>query len=307
VGVGNGTDALTLALRAYGVGKGDEVITVAHTFVATTEAIINAGGKPVFVDIRDNTMLMDPDLIEPAITPRTKAIIPVHLNGNPCEMDKIMDIARSHDLVVIEDAAQAHGARWKGKRAGSLGDAACFSFYPGKNLGAYGDGGAVVSNDQKIIEKIRMIADHGRKEKYLHEMPGVNSRLDSLQAAVLSVKLSHLDEWNRSRRRIADIYHSQLSDSGLDLLTILPEAEPVWHLYPIRTDNRDTIKDLLLRAGIETGIHYPIPVHKQPAYSSYSHKPLPVTEKNAPLLLSLPMYPEISNEIIYRICSLLMM
>jgi dTDP-4-amino-4,6-dideoxygalactose transaminase len=305
VGVGNGTDALTLALRGSGIRPGDEVITVAHSFIATAEAITNTGATPVFIDIRDDTMLMNPDLIEPAITSKTKAIIPVHLNGNPCEMDHIMDIAHDRDLIVIEDAAQAHGARWKGKRIGSLGDAACFSFYPGKNLGAYGDGGAVVSNDTELIEKIRMIADHGRKEKYLHEVTGVNSRLDAIQAAVLLVKLKYLDEWNQSRRDHAATYLNKVSSLPVKTLKILPDAEPVWHLFPIIVKNRDEIREKLKAAGIETGIHYPIPLHKQPAYSSNNKITLPITESIANELVSLPMYPELGFELIQAICSCL--
>jgi dTDP-4-amino-4,6-dideoxygalactose transaminase len=305
VGVGNGTDALTLTLRALGISHGDEVITVSHTFIATAEAITNVGAKPVFVDIRDDTMLMNPELIEDAITPQTKAIIPVHLYGNPCDMDAISDIAQSHDLLVIEDAAQAHGARWKGRRVGSFGSAACFSFYPGKNLGAYGDGGAVVSNDTDLIDKIRMIADHGRKEKYLHEIPGVNSRLDAIQAAVLSVKLKHLDEWNQRRRDHANTYLKGLSSLPLETLRIEKDAEPVWHIFPIRTEKGEEIREMLNKNLIETGVHYPVPVHKQPAYCQYNHQSLSVTEKVAEHIISLPMYPEIEGEEIKMICDII--
>lgn len=305
VGVGNGTDALTLTLRAFGIGPGDEVITVAHTFIATAEAITNTGANPCFIDIRDDTMLMDPDLIEPEITPKTKVIIPVHLYGNPCEMDHIMDIAHDHDLLVIEDAAQAHGAKWKGKRVGSFGDAACYSFYPGKNLGAYGDGGAVVSNDTELIENIRMIADHGRKEKYVHEIVGVNSRLDAIQAAVLSVKLQYLDSWNQVRRDHAVTYLNELSSLPLQTLKILTDAEPVWHLFPVLVKNRDQTREKLKTEGIDTGIHYPVPVHKQPAYFNYYQKSLPITESVADAVVSLPMYPELGVESIQTICSCL--
>ncbi len=303
VGVGNGTDALTLTLRALGIGPGDEVITVAHTFIATAEAISHVGATPVFIDICDDTLLINPELIESAITSKTKAIIPVHLYGNPCEMDHILDVAYDHDLRVIEDAAQAHGARWKGTRIGSLGDAACFSFYPGKNLGAYGDGGAVVSNDGELIEKIRMIADHGRKEKYIHEIIGVNSRLDAIQAAVLSVKLKYLDSWNQFRRDHAVQYLNELSSLPIKTLKIRPDAEPVWHLFPIQLKNRDQFRKKLEKNGIETGIHYPLPVHKQPAYFHYNRKTLPITESVADEVLSLPMYPELEADSIQTICS----
>ena len=280
------TDALTLALR----GLESDLVMNYYSCIHSSQlrSHYKYWCNSVFIDIRDDTMLMNPDLIEPAITSKTKAIIPVHLNGNPCEMDHIMDIAHDRDLIVIEDAAQAHGARWKGKRIGSLGDAACFSFYPGKNLGAYGDGGAVVSNDTELIEKIRMIADHGRKEKYLHEVTGVNSRLDAIQAAVLLVKLKYLDEWNQSRRDHAATYLNKVSSLPVKTLKILPDAEPVWHLFPIIVKNRDEIREKLKAAGIETGIHYPIPLHKQPAYSSNNKITLPITESIANELVSLP-------------------
>src|SRR5437588_1288905 len=238
VGVGNGTDAIYLTLRAMGIGTGDEVITVAHTFIATSEAISMTGARPVFVDIREDTMLMDPALIEKAITPRTKAIVAVHLYGQPCDMDAIMQIAEGHGLKVIEDAAQAHGARWRGRRVGSMRDRAWFSFYPGKNLGAFGDAGAVVSNDTELIERIRMLANHGRLEKYTHKMEGVNSRLDGLQAAILRVKLRHLDDWNESRRRHADFYFEALTGGDLQMPVVHEHAEPVWHLFVLRVSDR---------------------------------------------------------------------
>ena len=304
VGVGNGTDALYLTLRALGIGAGDEVITVAHTFIATSEAISMTGATPIFIDVLDDTMLMDPALIEAAITPRTKALIPVHLYGQSCDMDAIMEIARKHDLKVVEDAAQAHGGRWRGQRVGSIGDAATFSFYPGKNLGAFGDGGAVVSQDEGLIERIRMLANHGRLEKYTHKMEGVNSRLDGLQAAILRVKLRYLDEWNARRREIADAYMDQLTDRGIVLPTVHENAEPVWHLFVIRLAERERLASLLKEEGIATGIHYPVPLHQQPAYedraASYS---LPATERAAQEVLSLPMYPELSQEQIEHICN----
>ncbi|HEU4765953.1 MAG TPA: DegT/DnrJ/EryC1/StrS family aminotransferase [Pyrinomonadaceae bacterium] len=304
VGVGNGTDALYLTLRALGIGAGDEVITVAHTFIATSEAISMTGATPIFIDVTDDTMLMDPALIEAAITPRTKALIPVHLYGQSCDMDAIMEIARKHGLKVVEDAAQAHGGRWRGQRVGSIGDAATFSFYPGKNLGAFGDGGAVVSQDAGLIERIRMVANHGRLEKYTHKMEGVNSRLDGLQAAILRVKLRYLDEWNARRRQIADAYMDQLTDRGIALPTVHENAEPVWHLFVIRLAERERLASLLKEEGIATGIHYPVPLHQQPAYedraASYS---LPATERAAQEVLSLPMYPELTQEQIERICN----
>lgn len=304
VGVGNGTDALYLTLRALGVGPGDEVITVAHTFIATSEAISMTGATPVFIDVTDDTMLMDPTLIEPAITSKTKAIIPVHLYGQSCDMDAIMEIARRHNLKVVEDAAQAHGGRWRGQRVGSIGDAATFSFYPGKNLGAFGDAGAVVSQDEALIEQIRMFANHGRLEKYTHKMEGVNSRLDGLQAAILRVKLRYLDEWNERRRQIADAYREQLTDPAIVLPVVHEHAEPVWHLFVIRVAERERLQAHLKQEGIATGIHYPIPLHLQPAYEQ--RRPtyeLPTTESAALEVLSLPMYPELRQEQIETICN----
>ena len=304
VGVGNGTDALYLTLRALGVGPGDEVITVAHTFIATSEAISMTGATPIFIDVTEDTMLMDTALIEPAITPRTKAIVPVHLYGQSCDMDAIMEIARRHSLKVVEDAAQAHGARWRGQRVGSIGDAATFSFYPGKNLGAYGDAGAVVSQDEALIEQIRTLANHGRLEKYTHKMEGVNSRLDTLQAAILRVKLRYLDEWNQKRRQIADAYREQLTSPGIALPIVHEHAEPVWHLFVIRLAEREQLQSLLKQAGIATGIHYPVPLHLQPAYEDRrSQYDLPNTERAAQEVLSLPMYPELRQEQIEAVCS----
>jgi len=298
VGVGNGTDALYLTLRALEIGPDDEVITVAHTFIATSEAISMTGATPVFIDITEETMLMDPALIEPAITSRTKAIVPVHLYGQSCDMDAIMEIAHRHGLKVVEDAAQAHGARWRGQRVGSIGDAATFSFYPGKNLGAFGDAGAVVSQDEGLIEKIRMLANHGRLEKYTHKMEGVNSRLDGLQAAILRVKLRHLDEWNQKRRAHADFYLESLSQNEFRPQAVHPNAEPVWHLFVVKVQDREALQQRLKAEGIATGVHYPVPLHVQPAYESRQiplHS-LPVTEAVASAVLSLPMYPELSQE-----------
>ncbi|MBW4682217.1 MAG: DegT/DnrJ/EryC1/StrS family aminotransferase [Microcoleus vaginatus WJT46-NPBG5] len=298
VGVGNGTDALYLALRVLGIGPGDEVITVAHTFIATAEAISLTGAKPVFVDIREDTMLMNPDALEAAITPRTRAVIVVHLYGQPCEMDRIVEIARHHNLKVVEDAAQAHGAYWQGQRVGTLGDVACFSFYPGKNLGAYGDGGAVVSQDEDLIHRIRRLANHGRLEKYTHEIEGVNSRLDGLQASILRIKLRHLDQWNAARQRHAAHYLEALGGSGVKLPTVHPKAESVWHLFVIRVSEREHLQARLKEQGIATGIHYPLPLHQQPAYKylGISEGTLPVSEKVASEIVSLPMYAELTEE-----------
>ena len=299
VGVGNGTDALRLALAAIGIGPGDEVITVAHTFIATVEAIWATGAQPVLVDIRPDTMLMDPDALREAIGSRTKAVIPVHLYGQPCDMSEICAIARSRGVRVIEDAAQAHGARWRGRRVGSFGDAACFSFYPGKNLGAFGDAGAVVSSNRSFIQQIRMLANHGRREKYVHETAGTNSRLDALQAAILRVKLRSLDRWNERRRRIAAMYAEGLR--GLDGLTIeLPhvteDAEPVWHLFVVRTPDRQGFAEHLGAHGIATGVHYPVPLHRQPAWSRrFGHPVLPATEAAAARVVSLPIFPEMTR------------
>ena len=296
--LGNGTDAIHLTLRALGIGQGDELITVANTFIATAEGITLAGATPVFIDVREDTMLMDPHLIESAITTRTKAIIPVHLYGQPCEMDRIMEIAARFGLKVIEDAAQAQGARWQGKRVGSIGDAACFSFYPGKNLGAYGDAGAVVSNDPEFIERLRMIANHGSCRKYEHAIEGTNSRLDAIQAAVLRVKLRYLDRWNEQRRQYASRYSEAFRNTPLTAVSVNENAEPVWHLFVVRTTLRADLQRRLAGEGIATGIHYPIPLHLQPAYA-YLNLPagtFAVSERLAKEIVSLPIYPELTDE-----------
>lgn len=306
-GVGNGTDALFLALKALGIGPGDEVVTVALTFIATAEAVTAAGAAPVFVDVREDTLLMNPDLLARALTPRTKAVIPVHLYGQVCEMDGILDFAKKHDLAVIEDAAQAHGAGWNGKRAGGFGNAACFSFYPGKNLGAMGDAGAVVGNDPGLIEKVRMLANHGRREKYTHNVPGYNSRMDAIQAAVLREKLKHLDRWNSARRRLAGLYIDGLAGADVRLQTVPEGGDPVWHLFVIRCRERDRLREKLKSAGFETGVHYPLPLHLQPAYLGKvpGGGSLPITEKAAGEVLSLPMYPELEEDAVARICGVI--
>jgi dTDP-4-amino-4,6-dideoxygalactose transaminase len=302
-GVGNCTDALYLTLRALGIGPGHEVITVAHTFIATAEAISLTGAQPVFVDVREDTMQMDADSLPAAITSRTRAVIPVHLYGQPCQMDRILEIARHYRLKVIEDAAQAHGARWQGQRVGTLGDAGCFSFYPGKNLGAYGDAGAVVSQDEKLVRRVRMLANHGRLEKFNHEIEGVNSRLDGLQAAVLRVKLRYLDQWNEARRRHAARYLEGLRGAGLILPVTHPSAAPVWHMFVIRVPDRERLQAHLKEWGIATGIHYPLPLHLQPAYRHLEipKGALPVTERLADEVISLPMYPELSDAMVSHV------
>ncbi|MDZ7374227.1 MAG: DegT/DnrJ/EryC1/StrS family aminotransferase [candidate division KSB1 bacterium] len=297
VGVASGTAALHLALLACGVGPGDEVITTPFTFIATAEAITHCGARPVFVDIDPETCLLDPGKVEAAITPSTKAILPVHLYGQPADMDPIRDIARRHGLRVVEDAAQAHGAEYRGKRAGTLGDVACFSFFPGKNLGAYGDGGAVVTNDPEIARKVRRLRDHGRESKYEHLEIGFGERLDALQAAILRAKLRHLEEWTEARRRHAAHYDRLLPGNGLVRVRTQTDVRHVYHLYVVRTPQRDALLEHLRRQGIGAGVHYPIPLHLQPAYAKdYRGQTFPAAEAAAKEVLSLPLYPELATE-----------
>ena len=300
VGVDSGTSALELALRAYDIGPGDEVITAANSFIASALAISHAGATPVLVDVDPFTHTIDVTGIERAITSRTKAIIPVHLYGHPAHMDPIRKIAEQHGLIVIEDACQAHGARYKGRRAGSLGHAAAFSFYPGKNLGAYGDGGMVVTNDADIRKRLEMLRNYGQEEKYHHLTQGFNRRLDTLQAAVLRVKLKYLEKWNAARRWQAELYHRLLAGTALVLPSEAVGAQSVWHLYVIRTEHRDRLKEYLASRGIAAGIHYPVPIHLQPAYKNLGYKrgSFPVTEQYAQRILSLPMYAELTPELI---------
>jgi len=298
IGVGSGTDALWLALLASGVGPGDEVITVPNTFMATAEAITYCGAKPVFVDVDELTYTMDPAVLESAITPRTKAIIPVHLFGQPADMDPILEIARSRGLVVIEDAAQAHGAEYKGRRAGSLGDAGCFSFYPGKNLGAFGEAGAVVTGNHELQKKIRILRDHGQIHKYHHTMVGWNARMDGIQAAVLDVKLRHLEKGNELRRSHAAKYDEALK--GIEELITPSEAayaRHVYHIYAIRVRGRDEVIELLAEMGVACGIHYPVPIHLQDAYQSLGYEvgAFPIAERAARQFISLPMFPELTS------------
>lgn len=307
VGVGSGTDALCLALEALGVGSQDEVITVSHTFVATVYAVLHAGAMPVLVDVDPETFTINPELIEKAITPKTKVILPVHLYGQPANMSWIMEIARKHNLHVVEDVAQAHGAQFNGFKAGAFGDVGCFSFYPGKNLGAYGDGGLVVTKDEAIAEKIRMLREYGQKVKYHHAIVGYNSRLDEIQAAILRVKLKRLETWNGMRRKNAQKYDELLGhlSNSVSLPAVADNRTHVFHLYVVRAKQREALKEFLGQNQISTGIHYPIPVHKQPAMVNlfrYGSK-LPVTEQIADEILSLPMFPELTEEEIRFVCS----
>jgi dTDP-4-amino-4,6-dideoxygalactose transaminase len=303
LGVNSGTSALHLALLAAGVKPGDEVITVSYTFVASVAAIRYTGARPVLVDIDPRSCTMDPARVEAAITPRTKAIMPVHLYGGCADMDPILEIARRHDLIVIEDAAQAHGAEYKGQRVGSIGHLACFSFYPGKNLGAYGEGGAVVTNHGEYAEVIRGLRDHGQSQKYHHDTVGYNYRMEGMQGAVLGVKLRHLDDWNIARREHAANYRGSLADTGLRLLEETPYTRPVYHIFPIFTPQRDNLVDNLQAHSISTGIHYPIPVHLQAGYHDLGYKvgDLPHTEQASNEVLSLPIYAELSSEAVIEV------
>lgn len=304
IGVNSGTSALHLALLAAGIGPGDEVITTPMTFVATTAAIVYSGARPVFVDIEPVSRTIDPALIERAITPRTKAILPVHLYGHPADMDPIMEIARRRELIVIEDACQAHGAEYKGRRAGSIGDLGCFSFYPGKNLGAYGEGGAVTTGNDDTNAAIRMLRDWGCARKYHHELKGYNYRMEGMQGAILKVKLDHLDDWTEARREHAAQYRELLADSGIETPATAPWARPVHHIYGIRVRAREAMQRALQSRQIATGIHYPIPVHLTEAYADlgYTRGDFPVAEQLADEELSLPMYPELTETQIEAIC-----
>jgi dTDP-4-amino-4,6-dideoxygalactose transaminase len=297
IAVNSGTSALHLALLATGVGPGDEVITVPFTFVASVATILYTGAKPVLVDIEPRTFNMNPAAIQAAISPRTKAIMPVHLYGHPADMDFIMDVARKLGLIVIEDAAQAHGARYKGRPVGSIGDIACFSFYPAKNLGAYGEGGAVTTSNPAYAEKIRSLRDWGQDRKYHHVLHGYNYRLEAIQGAILRVKLRHLEIWTEARRRIVEKYGDLLADADVVLPVEMEWARHVYHLFTVRSKNRDATQAALLNQGIQTGVHYATPVHLQPAYQDlgYGLGSLPESEKTAKEVLSLPMYPELTD------------
>jgi dTDP-4-amino-4,6-dideoxygalactose transaminase len=303
IALNSGTSALHLALLAAGIAPGDEVITTPFTFVASVAAILYAGARPVLVDIDPRSFTIDPAHIEAAITPRTKAILPVHLYGQPADMDPIMDIARKHRLVVIEDAAQAHGARHKGRPVGSIGDMACFSFYPGKNLGAYGEGGAVTTSNPDYANTIRMLRDWGQDRKYHHLLRGYNYRMEGFQGAVLRVKLRHLELWTEARRAIVRQYNDLLSDCDLETPAEMPWARHVYHVYTIRSNERDNLQTTLAKEGIQTGIHYPVPVHLQPAYADLGYGPgaFPQAEAAAKQVLSLPLYPELSPQAVVQV------
>ena len=304
IGVDSGTSALELILRGYGIGPGDEVITAANSFVATALAITHAGAQPVFVDCTADTFTIDVAAIEDAITPRTRAVIPVHLYGQPAPMDDLVAVARRHGLVVVEDACQAHGARYGGRRAGSLGDAAAFSFYPSKNLGAAGDGGIVVTSDRALADRVRLLRNYGQVEKnVVGPAAGFNRRLDTLQAAILCVKLPCLDDWNAARRDAAGWYATQLSDvAGVTVSSPVAGTEPVWHLYVVRVPERDRVRSELAQLGIDSGIHYPVPIPYQGPYRD-AHKPgqFPVAEAAAPAILSLPMFPSLAAADVERV------
>ena len=298
IAVNSGTSALHLALLAAGIGPGDEVITVSMTFVATAAAILYCGAKPVFVDIDPATWTIDPNLIEAAVTPATKAILPVHLHGLTADMDPIVAIARRHGLVVIEDAAQSHGAEYKGRRAGSLGDVGCFSFYPGKNLGAYGEGGAAATSDPELARRMSLLRDWGQEAKYRHVVAGYNYRMDAIQAAVLKVKLDHIENWTEGRRAVARRYDKLLAGSGCRLPAPPPTSRHVYHVYAVGVRHRDRTQRALHSAGIGTSIHYPIPIHLQPAYAGLGYRlgDLPISEAAADRFLSLPIYPELQPD-----------
>ena len=305
VAVSNGTDALMLIFKALGLEPGDEVIVPANTFIATSEAVTHAGGNVVFVDVLPDTYNMDPRQIEAAITGRTRGIVPVHLYGQPADMDPILAVARRHNLWVVEDAAQAQLAEYKGRRTGSMGIAAGFSFYPGKNLGACGDAGAVVTNDEALAGRVRKLRDHGSAKKYFHDMEGHNGRCDALQAAALRVKLQHLPKWNEARRRVARQYAELLSGvEGVVLPAVAEGCLPIWHLFVIQVEDRDGVQAALNEQGVSTALHYPVPLHLQSAYAhlGLGEGSFPVAEAYAKRLLSLPMFPELSSEQIAYVC-----
>jgi|SRR5579875_207010 len=306
IGVASGTDALRLTLEALGVGPGDRVVTVPFTFVSTVDAIVHLGAEPVFVDVEPRTLTMDPNRLREVLSLKPKVILPVHIYGQTADMSSICELASQAGAVVVEDAAQAHGAEYRGRRAGAFGVASCFSFYPAKNLGAVGDAGAVTTNDKDLATKILALRQYGETRKYHHSLVGYNSRMDPIQAAVLSAGLPALDVWNEERRQRASIYSSDLEHTdGIELPTTDPERTHVFHIYAIRLKKRDELRAWLTSAGIETGIHYPIPVHFQPAYQNrtFHHTSLEVAEKAAQTVLSLPMYPELPLESVHLVAS----
>ncbi|GAB6153148.1 DegT/DnrJ/EryC1/StrS family aminotransferase [Desulfosporosinus burensis] len=307
VAVANGTDALVLTLKAFGIGPGDEVITTTFTFFASAETIAQVGATPVFVDIDPVTLNMDLTQLEKKITSQTKAIIPVHIFGQMVDVERIMEIAARHDLKVIEDAAQAIGAEYRGKRAGSIGHAATFSFFPTKNLGAYGDAGMIVTNDKDLASQLRMLRFHGCKTKYYHEEIGYNSRLDEMQAAILRVKLRYLDVWNEGRRERAKLYDELLADTGIQIPGRDPQALPIYHLYVLRTEERSALMERLKSGGVANAIYYPVPLHLQKAFRDLGYKvgDFPVTEKACEQALAIPCYPELSLEQQYEIANII--
>src|SRR5205809_3488243 len=308
VSLNSGTSALHLALRCLDIGPGDEVVTVSMTFIATAWAISYVGATPVFVDVDPVRRTLNPDNLQAAITSRTKAIIPVHLYGMPAEMDRIMAVADRNGVPVIEDAAQAHGAKYRGKRVGQFGQIACFSFYPSKNLGAYGEGGALITDDASIARRARSLRDHAQSQKYLHDEIGYNYRMDSFQAEVLAIKLKRLDGWHTARADRAAYYTELLANSSYKLPTHFSNSECVWHCYVIEAPERHRVRSVLHETGIETAVHYPVPVHLQKAYAHLGYKPgdLPITEKLCQQCLSLPIYPELSKEKIFTVTSILL-
>jgi dTDP-4-amino-4,6-dideoxygalactose transaminase len=305
VGVGNGTDALELTLAALGIGPGAEVIVPANTFIATAAAVVRAGAVPRFADVSDETLLLTPATLRAAITPRTRAVMVVHLYGQVPDMDELLAVARDAGILVIEDAAQAHGAEWAGQRSGSFGTAACFSFYPGKNLGAFGDGGAVVTAQPDLADRVRTLANHGRSHgssHYEHEFTGRNSRLDALAAIVLQGKLARLDTWTERRIEIAARYRARLAGTNARPVGVAPLARHVYHLFVVRIPERDRVREELGRRGIQTGIHYPVPCHRQPSLAQFAVEPLPVSEQAAGEILSLPMFPHMTDDQVDMVC-----
>jgi dTDP-4-amino-4,6-dideoxygalactose transaminase len=307
VGLNSGTSALHVALLLLGVGRGNEVITTPHTFVATSWAMSYVGAKPVYVDIDDATFNLDPKLVERAITPRTKAVLPVHLYGHPCDLDPLLAICRKHNLPLVEDAAQAHGAKYRGKTVGTFGTISCFSFYPGKNLGAYGEGGALVTNNAAFAARARALREHGSAVRYYHDEVGFNYRMEGIQGAVLGIKLRHLAEWNAGRRRVAHRYGELLTDTPLQLPREADGCVSAWHLYVVRHPRRDELKKHLEANGVGCALHYPLPLHLQKCYANLGHKPgaFPVAEKTARECLSLPIYAELTDEQIQRVATVI--
>jgi dTDP-4-amino-4,6-dideoxygalactose transaminase len=308
VGVANGTDALELTLQALGVGAGDEVVVPSNTFIATAAAVVRAGAIPAFVDVDPDTLLITPEILTAAITPRTSAVIVVHLYGNMPDMDGLVAVADRHGIALVEDAAQAHGAEWRDRRAGSFGAAGCFSFYPGKNLGAFGDAGAVVTTDARLAERVRSLANHGRDggaNHYEHTFVGTNSRLDALQAIALDAKLTRNEIWTEARIAFADRYRKELTGSAIRLTEVDPLARHVYHLMVVRVDDRARLQETLRNQGIQTGVHYPVPCHMQPPLRKYAPGPLPVCERAATEQFSLPLFPHMSRAQVDRVCEVL--